>query len=211
VTLSGSLNAFRPEPRCGSEVERSLETTALAAPPTDVHVWAARRRGTLDDVRRVCTIGVYEWDLKAFLDALRDAEVRVLLDLRQRRGVRGPQYAWANSQRLQRALSQAGIGYRHHPELAPTTELRQLQYAEDARQGVGKRSRIELAPAYRQGYTRQIVDRADLDLLVADLPERGTASLFCVEADPEACHRSIVAERLHARYGIDVVHLRPDR
>ncbi|HZU61501.1 MAG TPA: DUF488 domain-containing protein [Solirubrobacteraceae bacterium] len=160
-------------------------------------------------MKRLCTIGVYEWDLESFLGALRDAEVRVLLDLRQRRGVRGARYAWANSLRLQRALSEAEIGYRHHPELAPTTELRQLQYAEDARQGVGKRSRVRLAPAYRDGYTRQILDRADLTPLVRDLPEQGRASLFCVEADPEACHRSIVAERLQARYGIDVVHLRP--
>jgi len=160
-------------------------------------------------MKRLCTIGVYEWDLESFLGALNDAEVRVLLDVRQRRGVRGSQYAWANSLRLQRALSQAGIGYRHHPELAPTTELRQLQYAEDARQGVGKRSRVQLAPAYRQGYTRQILDRADLDLVVSQLPERGAASLFCVEADPNACHRSIVAERLHDRYGIEVTHLRP--
>jgi uncharacterized protein (DUF488 family) len=170
-----------------------------------------RRLGTLNDVKRVCTIGVYEWDLKTFLDALRDAEVRVLLDVRQRRGVRGPQYAWANSLRLQRALAGAEIGYRHLPELAPTTELRQLQYAEDDRQGVGKRSRVELAPAYRRGYTRQILDRADLGQLVTELPERGTASLFCVEADPNACHRSIVAERLHTRHGIEVTHLRPPR
>lgn len=162
-------------------------------------------------MKRLCTIGVYDWDLKTFLDALRDADVRVLLDLRQRRGVRGPQYAWANSLRLQRALAEAGIGYRHHPELAPTTELRQLQYAEDARRGVGKRSRVELAPAYRQGYTREILDRADLEVLAEELPTRGTASLFCVEADPEACHRSIVAERLHARHGIEVAHLRPPR
>jgi uncharacterized protein (DUF488 family) len=162
-------------------------------------------------VKRVCTIGVYEWDLEAFLGALREADVRVLLDLRQRRGVRGAQYAWANSVRLQRALSEAGIGYRHHPELAPTTELRQLQYAEDARRGVGKRSRVELAPAYQQGYTRQILDRVDLDLFVAELPERGSSSLFCVEADPEACHRSIVAERLRTRHGIEVMHLRPPR
>jgi uncharacterized protein (DUF488 family) len=162
-------------------------------------------------VKRVCTIGVYEWDLESFLGALGDADVRVLLDVRQRRGVRGPRYAWANSLRLQRALSEAGIAYRHHPELAPTTELRQLQYAEDARQGVGKRSRVELAPAYRQGYTQQILDRTDLNELVTELPDRGAATLFCVEADPEACHRSIVAERLQARYGIEITHLRPPR
>jgi uncharacterized protein (DUF488 family) len=162
-------------------------------------------------VKRVCTIGVYEWDLESFLGALGDADVRVLLDVRQRRGVRGPRYAWANSLRLQRALSEAGIAYRHHPELAPTTELRQLQYAEDARQGVGKRSRVELAPAYRQGYTQQILDRTDLNELVSELPDDGAATLFCVEADPEACHRSIVAERLQARYGIEITHLRPPR
>jgi uncharacterized protein (DUF488 family) len=162
-------------------------------------------------VKRVCTIGVYEWDLESFLGALGDADVRVLLDVRQRRGVRGPRYAWANSLRLQRALSEAGIAYRHHPELAPTTELRQLQYAEDARQGVGKRSRVELAPAYRQGYTQQILDRTDLNELVTELPDRGAATLFCVEADPAACHRSIVAERLQARYGIEITHLRPPR
>jgi uncharacterized protein (DUF488 family) len=162
-------------------------------------------------VNRVCTIGVYEWDLESFLGALGDADVRVLLDVRQRRGVRGPRYAWANSLRLQRALSEAGIAYRHHPELAPTTELRQLQYAEDARQGVGKRSRVELAPAYRQGYTQQILDRTDLNELVSELPDDGAATLFCVEADPEACHRSIVAERLQARYGIEITHLRPPR
>lgn len=174
-------------------------------------VWVHGRSGTFSDVKRVCTIGVYEWDLETFLGALRDAEVRILLDVRQRRGVRGPQYAWANSLRLQRALSGAEIGYHHRPELAPTTELRRLQYAEDARQGVGKRSRVELASAYRDGYTRQILDRADLAAVVAELPERGAGGLFCVEADPEACHRSIVAERLHVRHGVGVVHLRPPR
>ena len=135
--------------------------------------------------------------------------MRVLLDVRQRRGVRGPEYAWANSARLQRALAEAGIEYRHHKELAPTTELRRLQYAEDDRLGVGKRSRTELAPAYVERYTREILDRADLDAVVAELPDEGAGALFCVERDPEACHRSLVAERLAERHGVEVVHLRP--
>jgi uncharacterized protein (DUF488 family) len=136
--------------------------------------------------------------------------VRLLLDVRQRRGVRGPEYAWANAKRLQAALAEAGIEYRHHPELAPTTELRQLQYAEDDRQGVGKRSRVELSEAYRERYLAEILDRADLDALVAELPESGTATLFCVERDPEACHRSLIAERLAREHGLSVTHLRPD-
>jgi uncharacterized protein (DUF488 family) len=135
--------------------------------------------------------------------------VRLLLDVRQRRGVRGPEYAWANAKRLQAALTEAGVAYRHHPELAPTTELRRLQYAEDDRQGVGKRSRAALAPAYRERYIAEILDHADLDAVVASLPADGAGALFCVERDPEACHRSLVAERLAAGHGIEVTHLRP--
>ncbi|MEU3889075.1 DUF488 domain-containing protein [Streptomyces sp. NPDC029041] len=155
------------------------------------------------------TIGVYGFDGESFLQRLRHADVRLLLDVRQRRGVRGPQYTWANSLRLQAALAHARITYEHHPELAPTTELRRLQYAEDDRRGVGKRSRHELAAEYTRRYTTEILDRADLSRIVSALPVSGTAALFCVESDPEACHRSLIAQRLAERHGVTVEHLRP--
>jgi uncharacterized protein (DUF488 family) len=158
----------------------------------------------------VATIGVYGFTAPLFLERLRDADVGLLLDVRQRRGVRGPEYAWANSTRLQRLLADAGIEYRHHKELAPTTELRQLQYREDDRQGVGKRSRIELAPEYRDRYVAEILDSADLDAVMAELPAEQAAALMCVERDPEACHRSLIAERLSADYGVEVTRLLPD-
>lgn len=155
------------------------------------------------------TIGVYEWDLDTFLAALRRADVRLLIDVRQRRGVRGGEYAWANAARLQTAVASAGIAYCHDRELAPTTELRQLQYAVDARQGVGKRNRRRLAPEYATRYTREILDRVDLEPFVAALPRHGAPALLCVERDPAACHRSLIAERLRGEYGIAVDHLRP--
>jgi uncharacterized protein (DUF488 family) len=160
-------------------------------------------------VPTIATIGVYGFTAQTFLDALQEADVRVVLDVRQRRGLRGSEYVWANSARLQAALADAGIAYRHERELAPTTELRQLQYREDAKQGVGKRSRAELAPEYRARYTAEILDRADLGPLVADLPDDGASALLCVERNPEACHRSILAERLAAEHGLPVVHVRP--
>lgn len=86
----------------------------------------------------------------------------------------------------------------HHKELAPTTELRQLQYREDDRRGVGKRSRTQLAREYRERYVAEILDRADLDAVVAALPNERSAVLMCVERDPEACHRWLIAERLAA-------------
>jgi uncharacterized protein (DUF488 family) len=160
-------------------------------------------------MRRIATVGVYGFTAGAFLDTLSGGGVGLLLDLRQRRGVRGPEYSWANSARLQRALAAAGIGYQHVKELAPTTELRQLQYREDDRQGVGKRNRLALAPEYAERYTQEILDPFDLGALVAQLPADTTTALFCVEGDPEACHRSLVAARVRAEHGLPVTNLRP--
>lgn len=157
----------------------------------------------------VATIGVYGFGAESFLETLRRANARLLLDVRQRRGVRGSEYAWANSRRLQTLLAGAGIAYRHHRELAPTTELRQLQYREDARLGVGKRSRAQLAPAYRDRYTREILDRVDLEAVVGGLAVEGVSALLCVERDPQACHRSLIAHRLADAHGVAVRHLRP--
>jgi uncharacterized protein (DUF488 family) len=159
-------------------------------------------------VRTVATIGVYGWTLDRFLEALRAADVAVVIDVRQRRGVRGREYAWANAQRLQATLEAADIRYSHHKELAPTTELRHVQYREDDRLGVGKRSRVELAPAYRERYLREILDPVDLVPLVAELPVDRPSALLCVEHDPEACHRSLVAGRLAAEFGATIAHLR---
>jgi uncharacterized protein (DUF488 family) len=145
---------------------------------------------------RVETIGVYGFTADSFVETLHDARVGLVVDVRQRRGVRGREYAWANARRLQGLLANASIAYRHVLALAPTTELRQAQYREDARQGVGKRNRVELAPEYRERYLREILDPFDLGAFAATLPEGAVSALLCVERDPEACHRSLIADRL---------------
>ena len=101
------------------------------------------------------------------------------------------------------------VAYEHRPELAPTTELRQLQYREDDRVGAGKRSRVELAEEYRARFEREILDGVDLDELVERLPEHGVSALLCVERDPKACHRSLIADRIAERFGLSPVHLLP--
>lgn len=157
----------------------------------------------------IATIGVYGFDRDSFLGALAVAKVDLVLDVRQRRGVRGSEYAWANARRLQAALADAGIGYSHLKELAPTTELRQLQYREDARLGEGKRSRTTLAPEYARLYIEEILDRVDLAPIVKWIGS-SSAVLLCVERDPEACHRSLIAVRLERDWGASVKHLRPE-
>src|SRR3954453_18395607 len=193
-----------------SSGRRDLRGCAAPSPSTLRRGFAAgivRNYGS--EMKRIATIGVYHADLDSFLAALRGPDVALVLDVRQRRGVRGREYAWANAQRLQSALADAGGAYEHRKELAPTTELRHLQYAEDDRLGVGKRSRRELAPAYVEGYRREILDHVDLRPIAEAMPAGRTTALLCVERDPEACHRSLVADELRATFGVEVVHLRP--
>lgn len=68
---------------------------------------------------------------------------------------------------------------------------------------------MELATSYVTRYTAEILDHADLNAVVSELPTTGAAALFCVERDPEACHRSLIAQRLAEQHGVTVRHLRP--
>jgi len=158
-------------------------------------------------MRTIATIGVYQASLDDLLEKLRTHKVAMVVDVRQRRGVRGPEYAWANSLRLQAALEEARIGYRHVPALAPTIELRQLQYREDDRLKVGKRSRVELSEAYRRRYLNEILDHVDLGAFLESLPDDAVTALLCVERDARACHRSLIAARIKAQFRTPVLNL----
>nr|WP_206310110.1 DUF488 family protein [Streptomyces sp. A0592] len=74
---------------------------------------------------------------------------------------------------------------------------------------MGKRNREALAPEDVTRYTGEVLDLFDLGALVADLPDGSVTALLCVERDPEACHRSLVAERLRAEHGLPVTNIRP--
>lgn len=157
----------------------------------------------------IATIGVYCFDAETFVATLRTAGVTLVVDVRQRRGVRGPHFTWANSIRLQALMAGNGIAYSHHRELAPTTDLRHLQYRDDDLTGVGKRSRKVLAAEYVRRYTEEILDPTPLEPLVEELIEHKRAALLCVECAAAACHRSLIAQRLADRYGFSVRHLQP--
>ena len=157
----------------------------------------------------VVTVGVYGFTLETFLEALAGAHVRLVVDVRDRRGVRGTDYAWANAARLQAALADAGIEYEHRRDLATPRALREIQYAADAEQSVGQRSRTELASEVRDRYLAEVLADVALTGLVASFPSEGATALLCVEREPSACHRSLIAERLAADLGASVTHLRP--
>jgi uncharacterized protein (DUF488 family) len=158
---------------------------------------------------RLVTVGVYGCTVERFRAALQRADVDVLLDVRQRRGVRGHEYAWANSRRLQQELAEWGIAYRHLKELAPTSEMRAVQYVEDAAAGEGQRTRSELGENFKRSYLEQVLEPADLGGLLACYDDSVTVALLCVERAPRACHRSLIADRLAADYGVQAEHLMP--
>jgi hypothetical protein len=156
----------------------------------------------------IVTIGVYGYDEAGFFQALTDAKIDTFCDIRLRRGMRGPQYAFVNSMRLQQRLEELGIRYFHLKELAPIQDVRDKQKEEDVRTGVGKRSRERLGQTFVEAYRKEHLSKFDSARLIEQLgPNAEVIALFCVEREPEACHRSLVAGRLQHDLALSVEHL----
>lgn len=159
---------------------------------------------------QLLTIGAYGYTADTFFEALQAANVNVFCDIRWRRGVRGSEYAFANAGRLQTRLEELGIHYLPFRALAPPPEIRQRQLAVDEKEKIAKRKRTTLDPAFISAYYEAILNPFDPQTLLDQLPsDTQTLILFCVERDPAACHRSLVAERLGKVWGVEVKHLMP--
>ncbi len=158
----------------------------------------------------VVTIGAYGWQAEDFFRALQAAGVDTFCDVRARRGLRGSQYAFGNSRRLQDSLAALGIPYLHRPDLAPSQATRQGQYAADRAARVTKRGRAAVSDDFAAEYEREVLGVFDPQAFVEGLgPQARIAALFCVEARPAACHRSLLAGRLGSSLGLKVTHLTP--
>lgn len=154
------------------------------------------------------TIGVYNSTEQEYFDKLTEYRIDTFCDIRQRRGVRGAKYAFVNSNRLQEKLNELDIKYGHVIDLAPTKEIRELQKEADAQQGELKRDRNKLGKVFTIAYKDRILSNFDFDNFIDKLEEVGAnrVVLFCVEEKPEACHRSIVTDKLEM-LGYKITHL----
>jgi uncharacterized protein (DUF488 family) len=160
--------------------------------------------------QKIITLGAYGYTEAAFFNALRDAGVDTFCDIRARRGVRGREYRFVNHQRLRARLSELGIRYLHFKELAPSQTLRERQAAADKADHTAKRQRTELCDAFVVGYRAEQLRDFDSRRFVEQLGDQAhVVALFCVERTPAACHRWLLAERLQADLGLEVVHLTP--
>ena len=89
----------------------------------------------------IYTIGVYGSTEETFFSKLIAAQVDLFVDIRQRRGVRGNQYKYVNSNYLQAKLKELGIGYLYIKDLSPTKEIRMKQKEADKVIGETKQKR----------------------------------------------------------------------
>lgn len=159
---------------------------------------------------KLVTIGIYGFEEAGFFNALRQTQVDTFCDVRQRRGVRGAAYAFANSRRLQERLAALGIRYVHCRTLAPTAAMRNFQKEKDRENRQAKRLRHALSSGFVSAYVDDILTALEPGEWLATLPpDAQVVALCCVERDPAACHRSLLADALAQALGVEVEHILP--
>lgn len=148
-------------------------------------------------ILKIITIGVYGFSEQEFFNALLNAKVDTFCDIRLRRGMRGPKYAFVNKTYLEKKLKEIGIKYLYFKNLAPSKEIRLKQQLEDKKCGVEKKSREILAQTFVEAYFDTVLLRFNSEKFVQEVGESSKIiALFCVEKMPQSCHRSLVLNRL---------------
>lgn len=158
---------------------------------------------------KIFTIGVYNSTEDSYFEKLTSNKIDLFCDIRQRRGVRGSQYKYVNSNYLQAKLQELNIGYLYLKELAPTNDIRQKQKEADKLNGETKKLRLTLGSVFKSEYIKQILDVYDIDKLASYIVNTGAKNVvfFCVEEKAAACHRSLVAEKLSKVLDCQIINL----
>lgn len=147
-------------------------------------------------MKTLSTIGYESANVRGFLEALREAGVSLLVDVRAVASSRRPGFA---KTRLSANLEEAGIGYLH---------LRGLGTPAEGRAAARAGRHEEMHEIFRE-HLDSPEARKDLETLV-DLVSAGSkVCLLCLEADPAHCHRSLVADAVAERTPVRIEHLHP--
>lgn len=145
-------------------------------------------------MRVVCTVGFTKKSLERFVTLLRGAGVASVVDVRLRNS--SQLAGWSKYPDFPFLLKEGfGIGYEHHPELAPTAELLD-RYRKDGDWG-----------RYEVEFRQLLEDRSPVDQC-RQLLSNGTICLLCTEITADRCHRRLVAEYMQEISGpIQIRHL----
>jgi uncharacterized protein (DUF488 family) len=142
----------------------------------------------------IFTIGFGQKSAREFFDILKAAGVRKVIDIRLNNV--SQLAGFTKKDDLAYFLEAlVGLGYEHHPELAPTKEML------DAYRG----GKLEWA-AHAERIRRLLAERAVENVLTPE--DMDGACLLCSEPEPAQCHRWIVAEYFRDRWGdVTIRHL----
>ena len=143
----------------------------------------------------IYTIGYERASVPEFLSALSAAGIQVVVDVRAIAHSRRPGFA---KTALKTHLQLAGITYWHIPSLGNPKAGRMAAWSGDE---AGFHA-IFLAHLTSAEPMKAL---QDLALRASDV----RVCLLCMEAEPERCHRSLVADALHSSQGLSIEHLFP--
>jgi uncharacterized protein (DUF488 family) len=147
-------------------------------------------------MKPLATIGYEAATVRSVLDALRGAEVELLVDVRALASSRRPGFA---KTALAANLRDAGMDYLH---------LRRLGTPADGRAAARAGRYDELRTIFLEHLATPAAQE-ELQALVELVESGRRVCLMCFEALPEHCHRSMVAAELEARVSVRVTHLMP--
>ena len=147
------------------------------------------------EIRTVYTIGFTKHSAEAFFQAIKDAGIQRLLDVRLRN--RSQLAGFAKQEDLKYFLSViCGAQYAHEPLLSPTPELL------DAR-----RQRSITWEEYEKRFLELMAVRKIETALSPSFFDVATV-LLCSEHSPKQCHRRLVLDYLQTAWGgLRIAHL----
>lgn len=157
----------------------------------------------------IITCGVYGFTAESFEKAVVDSKPDVFVDTRRRRGVRGSQYSFANSTRLQEMLANHDITYVHRIDLAPSESLIKREGEIDSSRNIARHERDRLSDEFTAAYKREVLDDFDAQAFTESLDDVDRVLILCVEQTPEACHRGLLADAIVDQLGWDREDLVP--
>ena len=147
-------------------------------------------------MKSLATIGYEGTTVPEFLETLTDAKIELLVDVRAVAMSRRPGFA---KSALAANLKTAGIEYLH---------FRKLGTPADGRAAARAGKHAEMHRIFREQLATPEA-QAELHALADIIKSGKRVCILCFEANPEHCHRRLVAQALQKAMPLDVVDLQP--
>lgn len=143
----------------------------------------------------ICSIGFTKRNAESFFEALRDSDVKQLIDVRLNNTSQLAGFAKKDdlSFFLERIL---GVAYVHEPLLAPTQAM-----LDAYKKNKGSWENYELE-------FRKLMEERGIEHVLSPDRFAPRSALLCSELTPDHCHRRLVIEYLSEKWGnVTAVHL----